>query len=112
MANSCTVALDGGTTNTRARLLRGEHVVATSRRAVGARDTIAGNGPRRLAAAVRECLAEVCQTAGGVRPDRIVAAGMLTAEVGLIAVPHVTAPAGLDELARGMVVRELPEVAG
>lgn len=108
---SWTVALDGGTTNTRARLLRGDRVVATARRAVGVRDAVASGGPEALAGAVREALAEVCRAAGGVRPDRIVAAGMLTSEVGLAAVPHVEAPAGLDELARGAALRLLPEVA-
>src|SRR5262249_17166553 len=65
-----------------------------------------------LGGAVRDALADVLQSAGGVRPDRIVAAGMLSSEVGLCAVPHVEAPAGLEELARGAVVRHLPEVAG
>ena len=41
----------------------------------------------------------------------IVAAGMLSSEVGLTAVPHVEAPAGIDALARGVAVRLLPEVA-
>jgi 2-dehydro-3-deoxygalactonokinase len=36
---------------------------------------------------------------------------MLTAEVGLRAVPHVLAPAGVDELARGAVVCDLPAIA-
>ncbi len=36
---------------------------------------------------------------------------MLSAEVGLVAVPHVVAPAGPDELARGVVARTIPEVA-
>ena len=41
----------------------------------------------------------------------IVAAGMLSSEVGLTAVPHVEAPAGIDALARGVAVRLLPEIA-
>ena len=44
------IALDGGTTNTRARLLHGQRIIATSRRAVGVRDTILDDrgqpGPR------------------------------------------------------------------
>jgi 2-dehydro-3-deoxygalactonokinase len=36
---------------------------------------------------------------------------MLSSEIGLEVVPHVMAPAGIDELARGAAVRELPDVA-
>lgn len=142
------IALDGGTTNTRARLLHGPQIVATSRRAVGVRDTILGDPGQpappvlasssssasaapgqphrdRLVRAVREVVEEVARArvppaqtpragvdAGTrVRAEFIVAAGMLSSEVGLVAVPHVPAPAGLDELARGVAVVSLPEVA-
>jgi 2-dehydro-3-deoxygalactonokinase len=36
---------------------------------------------------------------------------MLSSEVGLLAVPHVAAPAGLDDLARGVAIARFPEVA-
>ncbi|WP_406699993.1 2-dehydro-3-deoxygalactonokinase [Singulisphaera sp. Ch08] len=105
------IALDGGTTNTRARLLRDGQVVATSRRSVGVRDSVLSAGRTGLAVAVRDALAEVLRAAEGHTPEVIVAAGMLSSEVGLAAVPHVLAPAGPQELARGAVVRHLPEVA-
>ena len=44
-------------------------------------------------------LAEVLLAAEGQPPEVIVAAGMLSSEVGLAAVPHVLAPAGPRELA-------------
>lgn len=105
------IALDGGTTNTRARLLRDGQVVATSRRAVGVRDSVLTTGRAGLAEAVRDALAEVLLAANGHAPEVIVAAGMLSSEVGLTAVPHVLAPAGPRELAQGSVVCHLPEVA-
>lgn len=105
-----TVALDGGTTNTRARLLDAHTIVATARRAVGVGDAARGE-IGRLAEAVRDCIAEVCKYEAGVRPGRIVAAGMLSSEVGLAAVPHVEAPAGLDDLARAVRVHALPDIA-
>jgi 2-dehydro-3-deoxygalactonokinase len=104
------VALDGGTTNTRARLLHEGRVVATARRGVGVRDAVGDPAARPLTAAVRDVVREVLAAAGGVRPDAIVAAGMLTSEVGLVTVPHAVAPAGLDDLARGAAAVELPEV--
>ena len=112
---SWAVALDGGTTNTRARLVEVAtgRVLATARRAVGVRDAVlaAADGDRPLERAVREALDEVRETLNGVEPDLIVAAGMLTSEVGLTTVAHVAAPAGLDELAGGAVVRHLPALA-
>jgi 2-dehydro-3-deoxygalactonokinase len=127
------IALDGGTTNTRARLVHEGRVVATARREAGVRDAVVGDRPaaagsppgqapgQALARAVREAIAEVARSmAGGAsgggesapgRPGLIVAAGMLCSEVGLLAVPHVQAPAGPDELAEGAVARSIFEVA-
>jgi 2-dehydro-3-deoxygalactonokinase len=124
----CAIALDGGTTNTRARLVRRGRVVATARRPVGVRDAVVGDRPavagpvaHPLARAVREAIAEVIgrgvggETAGVAenpgRPGVIVAAGMLCAEVGLTTVPHVPAPAGPDDLAAAAVVRSIPEAS-
>ncbi|HZW30492.1 MAG TPA: hypothetical protein VFF52_07255, partial [Isosphaeraceae bacterium] len=76
LAQTWAIALDGGTTNTRARLMLGGRVLATSRRAVGVRDTVLGDpqasppaertpsppGPAhrgRLVQAVREVVEEV-----------------------------------------------------
>jgi 2-dehydro-3-deoxygalactonokinase len=105
------IAIDGGTSTTRARLVEDGRVVATARRAVGVRQTVLSDGRAALAGAVREAIDDVRRAGGGAAIDRIVAAGMLTAEVGLVSVPHVLAPAGLDELARGVLAREIPEIA-
>lgn len=109
--NDSAVALDGGTTNTRARLCRDGRVVAVARRAVGVRDSVLAEGASPLARAVREALDEVLAAAGSSPVSSIVAAGMLSAEVGLANVPHVVAPAGVAELAQGAQLRELPEVS-
>jgi 2-dehydro-3-deoxygalactonokinase len=106
-----TLAVDGGTTNTRARLLRGGLVLSEARRAVGARDVATTGAAAALAAAIRDTIAEACRAAGVERPDRIVASGMLTSEVGLAALPHAPAPAGLDDLARAAVALDRPDVA-
>src|SRR5262245_7541868 len=110
-ASGSIVALDGGTTNTRARLVADGKVTATARRTVGVRDTVFAHGTLPLVTAVREAIDEVCAAAGGAKPELIVAAGMLTSEVGLSAVPHVEAPAGLDGLAQGARLLRMPDVA-
>jgi 2-dehydro-3-deoxygalactonokinase len=105
------LALDGGTTNTRARLVVGDRVVRTSRRPLGVRDALEPTGRDALAAAVGDCLEEIRSAEGLTGSVRVVAAGMLGSEVGLCPVPHVEAPAGVGELARGAVAGLLPEVS-
>jgi 2-dehydro-3-deoxygalactonokinase len=102
------IALDGGTTTTRARLIQAGRIVASAVRQVGIRDAVLAGLADPLVRAVGACVDEVRRVAGAERLDRIVAAGMLTSEVGLVAVPHVEAPAGRDDLARAVVVREVP----
>ncbi len=135
------VALDGGTTNTRARLLHGRQIVATARRAVGVRDNLPPGSPDppqsehdpvpvstggqvarpRLTQAIREAIddllaptshsADIASPGQLLRPQFIVAAGMLSSEVGLVCVPHVEAPAGPDEMARGVSVQHIPAIS-
>jgi 2-dehydro-3-deoxygalactonokinase len=78
----------------------------------------------RLIQAVREVLDDVSRadvlsaataraddpSGARVRIESIVAAGMLSSEIGLVAVPHVEAPAGLEELARGVAIGHFPEI--
>ncbi len=105
------IALDVGTTNTRARWLREGRVIQTARRPVGLRDAIGPAGRDILSHALREAIQELTDAQEGLSPQVIVASGMLTAEVGLVHVPHVIAPAGELELARGAILRSLPDVA-
>jgi len=74
-----------------------------------------------LAQAVREVLddllhptspsADTATTDRPLRPEFIVAAGMLSSELGLLAVPHVDAPAGPDDVARGVTMTHIPEIS-
>jgi 2-dehydro-3-deoxygalactonokinase len=136
-AGSWAIAVDGGTTNTRARLVHDGRVVATARRAVGVRDAVVtegrgveGRGVKgtavqdddlrqglrtAVAGAIAEVSGAVADAESGqtrlVRPGLIAAAGMLTSEMGLVTVPHLSAPAGLDDLAARVVVLSIPEIA-
>jgi 2-dehydro-3-deoxygalactonokinase len=132
------VALDGGTTNTRGRLIQGRQIVATARRSIGVRDNLPRersgspeSGPNRLPApkserpslvrSIREILDELLQPMSGtaireseqhpLRPEYIVAAGMLSSEVGIATVPHLDAPAGPEEAARSVHVLCIPAIS-
>lgn len=54
------IALDGGTSNTRARLIQDGRIVGSARRTVGVRDSVLSDrsSGQRLADAVREVIAE------------------------------------------------------
>ena len=99
------IALDTGTTNTRASLWEGKgRFVAVQRRAVGVRDTVADGDNRRLKAAVRACMRELLLQQGltWADIDCVVASGMITSNAGLVEIPHLTAPVSKADLARGM----------
>ena len=93
--------IDGGTTNTRFTLTRGEDVVERTCRRVGAAnaDISLHNAP--LAAAVADETAAL-ERRHGVRIERVCASGMITSQNGLVEVPHLPAPTGLCELAKGV----------
>jgi 2-dehydro-3-deoxygalactonokinase len=104
------IAIDGGTTRTRVRVLHEDRVVAEVAAAVGVRDVARGGSAAALAERLREAIPAALAALPPGEPVRIVASGMLTSEVGLAAVPHVPAPAGRDDLARGAVWRTFPAV--
>jgi 2-dehydro-3-deoxygalactonokinase len=106
------LAIDGGTTNTRARLLRGDALVAAATRPVGVRDVAMTGSNEPLATALAECVTEIMRQAS-VRLDAIslvAASGMITSNVGLHEVSHVAAPAGIDDLARRVVAHRFPAI--
>jgi 2-dehydro-3-deoxygalactonokinase len=95
------IAMDGGTTNTRAWLMHGNRPVACATVSAGARDTARTGSPETLRAAVRQLLATVRRAPPRGQPALVAAAGMITSPLGLAAVPHVPAPARAEDLARG-----------
>jgi 2-dehydro-3-deoxygalactonokinase len=92
----------------------GERVLGRERVTVGARDAAREGSARPLTEALGHLVRKVgdqCRAQGQPAPSLGVAAGMITAPEGLFEVPHVEAPAGPLDLARGAILRELP-VAG
>ena len=106
------LTIDTGTTNTRVCLWRDGAIAGQMTIPVGVRDTAISGSCVMLQTAVRDAIAATLEQAGtGVEHvDLTVASGMITSALGLHEVPHLTAPVGLDDLARGMVCVALPEV--
>lgn len=104
---SLSLYLDAGSTNTRAWLVRGSDVLARRAAAIGVRDSAREGATTRLRQEISRIIADLTV---GHRPERVVAAGMITSSLGIQEVPHLLAPAGLPELAKGLVRIEAPDV--
>ena len=93
-------AVDSGTTNSRVWLMRDRDVLAKKRVPVGVRNTAIDGNNRALVEGVRETILQLKrETDAHEEPQIVIAAGMITSNLGLHEVRHVQAPAGLCELA-------------
>ncbi|MBE5807379.1 MAG: 2-dehydro-3-deoxygalactonokinase [Clostridiales bacterium] len=98
------ITIDGGTTNTRAYLFDGAgKLLGEAKRTVGVRDTARDGDTWRLKHAVRDCLEALLSDNGLCWDDvsDVLCSGMLTSNVGLVEIPHLTAPVSPADLARG-----------
>lgn len=99
-----TITIDAGSTNTRAYLWdENRRLTASARREVGVHVTAEEGNDSKLTQAVHDCLEELLAL-GGIGycdVERILASGMITSNLGLFELPHVVAPAGAVELAKG-----------
>lgn len=110
MFMSIVIVLQSEASHTVASLWDGTRVIARAVRPVGVRQTSVDGHNGQVRTACQETIAEVMQ-ASGLAPEAIVCSGMITANVGLHEVPHIPAPAGVAELATGLVRKEFPELA-
>ncbi|WP_343619810.1 2-dehydro-3-deoxygalactonokinase, partial [Ralstonia sp.] len=106
------LTIDTGTTNTRVTVWRDDVALCQAARQVGVRDTAITGNRTTLQRGVQDTIEAALQKAGfGMsQVDLVLASGMITSNVGLHEVPHLVAPAGLRDLAAGMVQATIPEV--
>ena len=107
------ITIDTGTTNTRCILWDAQRQpVSIQKREVGVRNTAVDGNNSALKAAVRECLQGLLNE-GGIEYDDVrlvLASGMITSNVGLLEVPHLVAPAGMEELAKAIHAEVLEDI--
>jgi 2-dehydro-3-deoxygalactonokinase len=102
-----------GTTNTRVWLLRNEEVIANAKATVGVRDSARDGSNTRICQALRGLISDVSKASrskGSEEISFVAGCGMITSSLGLLEVPHVPAPAGLKELASGIVKSNFSEI--
>src|SRR2546421_4397988 len=99
--NLCAIYVDLGTTQTRAWLMRGSAVLTRVKKPVGVSDTARDGSNIRIRATLRESIEDVLNQTNNTscQPACVVAAGMISSPEGLVELRHVSAPAGIRELA-------------
>ncbi len=100
------LVVDSGTTNTRVRLWHEGAVLQSWMEPVGARDTARDGSSDALKAALKRMIAAV-----DADVEAVICSGMITSNVGLFEVPHVTAPVNIPDLARAIVRQDFPEIS-
>ncbi len=106
------LTIDTGTTNTRVSLWNNATVIAHSANEVGVRDTAMSGSKDKLEQGVRKTILDTLAKANVSEDeiDLVLGSGMISSNVGLFELPHIPAPAGLQQLARGMVAVTIPTV--
>jgi len=103
--------IDCGTTNSRVYILDDRYqVIGRGQKKVGVRDTAVTGSNEMLKEGLRKIFEHTVQDTGlSIKDIKFaITSGMITSEIGLIEIPHITAPAGINELAENVkVVRNL-----
>ena len=102
------IHLDIGSTNSRGWLVEDGRILSTAHAGVGVRDTVVTGSTARIRSTARELIDRL---AANRTPDLVVAAGMITSSIGVAEVPHVPAPAGVDDLAAASQLVRAPDVS-
>lgn len=104
------ITVDGGTTNTRVRLVCDRAIILTKQIPIGATKNINGNGElkRELKRSIEDILSENFLTESDI--IRVLASGMITSEFGLVELPHVKAPADICLLHESMAEVTFPDI--
>ena len=103
------LVVDAGTSRTRVRLWHAGRVVDELDARVGAKDVALAGDARPIAEGLRALIARMRER-HDLAPEAVVCSGMITSNVGLVEVPHATAPIALGELARRVVRHDVATV--
>lgn len=106
------MTIDGGTTNTRVRILQDEKIIAKSFVPLGVRNTAINESKKELLEGLRNAINAALSSACLKHEDiqLVVASGMITSNVGIYEIPHVVTPAGIDEIAAASRLIKIPEL--
>ncbi len=104
------ITIDTGTTNTRISLMENEKIVDSIKKHIGAGDT--RKSPKILHETLKTGISEILKHNEKKENDIecVLACGMITSELGICCIEHLSAPCGIKELAKGMYKEYFPEI--
>lgn len=102
------ICIDSGTTNTRISLVKNGGVVDTLKFHCGAK-----SGKDALKGTLKNGISDIISKNGVNKEDikGILASGMITSELGLVTLPHIGAPAGIEELSSSVYETVIDDVS-
>lgn len=108
------ITIDGGTTNTRVCLWNQDNeCLDIEKSEVGVRNTAMDGNNQKLAKSIRNQISALLNR-NGLSEDlisAIYASGMITSNVGLYELPHITAPASITDFANAVQIVSIPSVS-
>ena len=102
------ICIDSGTTNTRITLLQNGEILETLKYRCGTKGSI-DVLKETLKNGINDILTKNNLSECDIK--RIIASGMITSELGLVSLPHITAPVGLSELNNSLYEEAFPEIS-
>lgn len=105
--------IDSGTTNTRVHIWKDYNILSEAKRSVGVRNTACDGNNKKLIKGISESLQDAIKIAHleETQIDLILAAGMLTSNLGIVEIPHKIAPLSFKQLANSMISYKIQEIS-
>ncbi len=105
------LAVDSGTTHSRVWLVRDLKVLSKRQVPVGVRNTAIDGNTQALKTGIHRAISEVRDCVNSATdPQFVIAAGMITSNLGLHELKHVDAPVGIADLAARIEKRLFPDI--
>ncbi len=107
------ITIDTGTTNSRLLLWQNGELSGKSSSSVGVRNTSIDGNNQALINAVSQCKQDLLNDnkLSDSDIDLILASGMVTSNLGLYEVPHLTAPVSVDMFVKGIVSHTISDIS-
>jgi len=105
------IAIDGGTTNTRVHLVKSFIVTDTIKLDMGVR--INADGTDKYKAELKKAITKILSDNNLAEKDieRIICSGMITSDLGLLTLPHLTIPCSINDMTNAMEDASFPDIS-
>lgn len=107
------ITIDTGTTNTRVKLWDSDTMIDEIRSSIGVRNTSIDGHNQKLVETISSAVKTLKERHHLQVSDieAILAAGMITSNLGLVEVPHLVAPVSLSDFKKHIVTMAIPEIS-